>query len=178
MKRHDHSNSHEVNHSVGAGSQFQRYIISLSWWEGWQLVGNTKETVCHTRQSLSIQDLKACLPSDIVPLIMPHLHIVPFPMGRHLNTRVCGGHSYSNHHRPFLLYLWTIHDPVNLLKIFWLFTQYHIYVLQRLGWLNPVSVYVTWFLWLFNKVFKVQWCVALNVALYKLHIKKLVYIFV
>jgi hypothetical protein len=43
---------------------------------------------CHSGQSLSIEDLKACPHSDTLPLTWPYLLIVPLPMGQ----------TYSNHH--------------------------------------------------------------------------------
>jgi hypothetical protein len=46
------------------------------------------------------RDLKACLQSDTLPPIRPHLLIVPFPVGQ----------EYSNHHIP-------LHGPHRLVQI-------------------------------------------------------------
>ena len=60
-----------------------------------------KETVYHTRCSLNIGDIKTHPHSDILPPIRPHLLIAALPMGKHLNTCVCGSQTYSNYHIRF-----------------------------------------------------------------------------
>jgi hypothetical protein len=113
VKRHQcHCSSYKEKHLTGLAyvSEVKSIIIMVgsmathrqTWcwkrnWEFYKLIWRQlKETVLHTGCSLSICEINAYPHSDILPPTRPHFLTMPFPVAKHSNTWVYGGHSYSN----------------------------------------------------------------------------------
>ena len=69
---------------------------------GWSVLHlidrHREETVCHTRLSFIIEDLRASLHSDTPPPTRPHLLIVLLSVGQAFKHKSLWGQTYSNHH--------------------------------------------------------------------------------
>jgi hypothetical protein len=92
-RHHDHSNTYEPNHLIGAVLQIQRFCPLSLWWEAWHCAGRLGAEEAQSSaswfegsrgrlavHSLSTGDLKAHLYSGILPLkVHTYSNIVTLP---------------------------------------------------------------------------------------------------